>query len=85
MYKVQSPYRARGETLTFEECKNYRGAEAARKAGGFINQIKGFECWSRFSWKPLEGYVRKLSYDVLDLPFRKITGYVGEQGWWQGV
>lgn len=49
-------YKARGETLTFEECKNYRGVAAERKAGGLINQIKGFECWSQFSWKPLAGY-----------------------------
>lgn len=79
-------YRARGETLTFEECKNYRGVGAERKAGGLINQTEGCECWSQCSGKPLEGHARKLSDDAIRFALEEDhRGYVGEQGWWQGV
>lgn len=53
------------EKLTCEEYKNYSGdgegtseelrleMRLKRKAGHSINLIKGFECYSEFSWKPL--------------------------------
>lgn len=39
--------------------ENYRvaGGEAAEENGGLINHIKGFECYSKFMWKPSRGYV----------------------------